>query len=119
VCAELGLESVRVVRGRAETADGRFDVVTARALAALPKLLGWGLPLVAEGGQLLAMKGSSAAAEIADATAELDRWAAVATVVTSSVPGSSITTVVRVVRDGHSGIGLHSSNARRRGRDRA
>ncbi|HEX4470680.1 MAG TPA: 16S rRNA (guanine(527)-N(7))-methyltransferase RsmG [Nocardioides sp.] len=118
-CAELGLGSVEVVRGRAEECRSRFDVVTARALAALPKLLGWGMPLVAEGGQLLAMKGSSAAAEIADSGVELDRWRARAEVVTSSVPGSSVTTVVRVVREVDSGIGWRSSNARRRGREHA
>ena len=118
-CAELGLDSVEVVRGRAEECRVHFDVVTARALAALPKLLGWGMPLVAERGQLLAMKGSSAVAEIAEASAELDRWRARAEVVTSSVPGSSVTTVVRVVRDGGSGIGWRSSNARRRGREHA
>ena len=49
VIAELGLEDVRVVRGRAEELHGRerFDVVTARALAPLARLLGWGMPLVA------------------------------------------------------------------------
>jgi 16S rRNA (guanine527-N7)-methyltransferase len=118
-CADLGLGSVEVVRGRAEECPSRFDVVTARALAALPKLLGWGMPLVAEGGQLLAMKGSSAAVEMADSAAELDRWGARAEVVTSSVPGSSVTTVVRVVREVDSGIGWRSANARRRGREHA
>jgi 16S rRNA (guanine527-N7)-methyltransferase len=95
----LGLEGVEVVRMRAEqwTEQRRFDVVTARALAALPKLLGWGMPLVADRGELLAMKGSSAAEEIKEAEAELHRWRAHAEVVTSSVPGSSTTTVVRVV----------------------
>src|SRR5690625_7588493 len=55
----LGLE---VVRARAEELHGRcsFDVVTARAVAALDKLARWTLPLVADGGELLAMKGSSA-----------------------------------------------------------
>ena len=49
VIDELGLEDVRVVRGRAEELHGRerFDVVTARALAPLDRLLGWGMPLVA------------------------------------------------------------------------
>ena len=67
VVDELGLERVRVVRGRAEELHGRerFDVVTARALAPLSRLLGWAMPLVAPRGALLAMKGSSAADEIA------------------------------------------------------
>lgn len=60
---DLGLE---VVRARAEELHGvrTFDAVTARAVAALDKLSRWTLPLVAEGGALLAMKGSSAADEV-------------------------------------------------------
>lgn len=62
----LGLDNVTVVRGRAEEVDlPGADVVTARAVAALDKLAGWCLPLAAVGGRLLAMKGSSAAEEIA------------------------------------------------------
>ena len=96
-----------MVRARAEQwpESGRFDVVTARALAALPKLLAWCLPLVAEHGELLAMKGSSAHDEIVAAAEELRRWRARAEVVTSSVPGSSVTTVVRVVREPGTAIG--------------
>jgi 16S rRNA (guanine527-N7)-methyltransferase len=115
---ELGLE-VEVVRGRADDCRRSFDVVTARALAPLPKLLGWGMALVGKGGQLLAMKGSSAAREIEASDAELLRWGARAEVVTSSVPGSSETTVVRVVRDGESGIGLPTSSTHRGRREHA
>lgn len=65
VDAELGL-GLEVVRARAEDLHGSrsFDVVTARAVAALDKLARWTLPLVADGGSLLAMKGSSAADEV-------------------------------------------------------
>ncbi|MGO1901845.1 MAG: 16S rRNA (guanine(527)-N(7))-methyltransferase RsmG [Brachybacterium sp.] len=65
VDAELGL-GIEVVRARAEELHGErdFEVVTARAVAALDKLARWTLPLVAEGGLLLAMKGSSAADEV-------------------------------------------------------
>jgi 16S rRNA (guanine527-N7)-methyltransferase len=75
VVADLGLSNVEVVRGRAEELHGRreFDVVTARALAPLDRLLGWAMPLVAPGGELLAMKGSSAAEEIAVAGPVLAR----------------------------------------------
>lgn len=67
--AELGL-AVRVVRGRAEepairAALGGSDVVTARAVAPLAKLAGWALPLLADGGLLVAMKGGTAAEEVA------------------------------------------------------
>jgi 16S rRNA (guanine527-N7)-methyltransferase len=118
LCASLQLESVKVVRERAEQWPDapQFDVVTARAVAALPKLLAWGMPLVAHGGVLLAMKGASAAEEIAAARAELRRWRATAEIVTSQVPGSSETTVVRVVPGADTGIGWKSSRERRRQR---
>ena len=119
--AELGLARVVVARGRAEqwTGSERFDVVTARALAALPKLLDWAMPLVAERGVLLAMKGSSAPEEIEAARPDLARWRARADVVRSSVPGSSVTTVVRVVRDPGPAIGWRAASARRRRREHA
>jgi 16S rRNA (guanine527-N7)-methyltransferase len=67
--ADLGLaQQIQVVRSRAEQAQiERADIVTARAVAPLAKLLGWSLPHVAPGGQVLAMKGSTAAQEIEDA----------------------------------------------------
>ena len=68
----LGLDRVTVVRGRAEEGPvrrelGGADVVTARAVAPLDKLAGWCLPLLRPGGRLLAMKGSTAAEELAAA----------------------------------------------------
>jgi 16S rRNA (guanine527-N7)-methyltransferase len=97
-CALLGLDRVQVVRARAEDVAGeRFDVVTARALAPLPRLLTWGWGLVAPGGALLAIKGSSASDEVRAAHDELGRVRASAEVVHLSAPGSSTTTVVRVV----------------------
>jgi 16S rRNA (guanine527-N7)-methyltransferase len=63
----LGLDRVEVVRGRAEdTVDvvQPADVVTARAVAPLDRLAAWCLPLARPGGTMLAIKGSSAAAEI-------------------------------------------------------
>jgi 16S rRNA (guanine527-N7)-methyltransferase len=69
VVADLGItEQVRVIRGRAEELKGQTaPVVTARAVAPLGKLLTWSLPLTSKGGVILAMKGSSAATEIAEA----------------------------------------------------
>jgi 16S rRNA (guanine527-N7)-methyltransferase len=65
---ELSLEDrVEVVRARAEDVAPRtFDVVTARAVARLPQLLTWTLPLTRVGGLLLALKGSTAAQEVAE-----------------------------------------------------
>jgi 16S rRNA (guanine527-N7)-methyltransferase len=58
---------IAVVRGKSESVKGSFEVVTARAVAPLPKLLEISWHLVKAGGALLAMKGESAQVEI-DAT---------------------------------------------------
>jgi 16S rRNA (guanine527-N7)-methyltransferase len=71
VVNDLGLaDRVRVIRGRAEDtrvidAVGSSLFVTARAVAPLDRLAQWAMPLLQRGGRLLAMKGSSAEAEIA------------------------------------------------------
>lgn len=61
----LGLDNVTVIRARAEEVEKhQFDIVTARAVSALPKLLRMCAPLLKAGGELLALKGSKAQAEI-------------------------------------------------------
>ncbi|MCW1061045.1 class I SAM-dependent methyltransferase, partial [Streptococcus anginosus] len=75
---ELDLRNVKVRTARAEQLKGRFaaDIVTARAVAALKKLLPWTMPLVKPGGRLVALKGERAAQEINDAAAQLQRYGA-------------------------------------------
>jgi len=69
----LGLtDRVSVVRGRAEKVMvspewSGVDVVTARAVAPLDRLLGWTIPLLKPQGRLVAMKGSGAATELESA----------------------------------------------------
>lgn len=69
----LGLNNVDVVWGRAEEVGqnpkfrGQFDVVIARAVAALNVLVELCLPLARQTGFFLALKGPKAEAEIADA----------------------------------------------------
>lgn len=67
---DLGLgDRVKVWRGRAENAAGALppqDVVTARAVAPLDRLVGWTVPLLRPGGRLVALKGSSAAEELTE-----------------------------------------------------
>jgi len=70
---ELGLVNVRIERLRAEDCDEQFDVVTCRAVAGLEKLLRWTTPLFYPDGELLALKGSSAEKEIAEARTLLSR----------------------------------------------
>jgi 16S rRNA (guanine527-N7)-methyltransferase len=83
VIAELeqaGTESVhrswRVIRGRAEDravvgAVGPVDVVTARAVAPLPRLVGWCRGLLRPGTQLIALVGAKAVEELPGMMAEL------------------------------------------------
>lgn len=96
---ELGLgDRVTVVRGRAEDHEARYDVVTSRALAPLPRLLAWCLPLVGPGGRLVALKGSSAVDEVAAAGTALRQAKAIAEVSALTVPGTDEKTYAVVVR---------------------
>lgn len=118
-CVErLGLTAVTVLRGRAEEgpvrrALGGADVVTARAVAPLDRLADWCLPLLRPGGQLLALKGDTAADELATARAALTRSGAAAAEVVRCGAGTvdPPATVVVVTR----GTVRASASGRQRG----
>jgi 16S rRNA (guanine527-N7)-methyltransferase len=100
--AELGLGNATVVRARAEdkaAAQIRADIATARAVAPLDRLVGWAAGLLRPGGQLLAIKGQSAAEELAAAQPVLSRLGVQSAEVLQAGHGRvvSATTVVRVV----------------------
>ena len=100
VVGELGL-SVRVQRGRAESLPpASADVVVARAVAPLDKLVPWTLPLLRPGGLLLALKGETAAAEIAAAQDVLKRWPVATVSLVTAPAGAETATVVSVALDG-------------------
>jgi 16S rRNA (guanine527-N7)-methyltransferase len=63
---KLGLANVSVLRARAEEVGEVFDVVTARAVKALPQLLQMCVPMTRHGGQIIALKGEKAQLEIDD-----------------------------------------------------
>ena len=71
VINELGLKGIETVHLRAEEAGKsklhreKYDVATARAVAALPVLLEYCTPLIKKNGIFVAMKGPSAADEVA------------------------------------------------------
>jgi 16S rRNA (guanine527-N7)-methyltransferase len=70
--ARMGLQNVEVVNARVEEwsdGAGACDVVTARALAALPVLFEYAAPILREGGVLVAWKGAVSDAEDADGAA--------------------------------------------------
>lgn len=98
---ELGMSSVTVRRARAEELPAGMgaDVVTARAVAGLPRLAGWGRPLLHPGGLLLAMKGDTAERELADVRPDLDRLGFLHAEIVRVGEGvvDPLTTVVRLV----------------------
>lgn len=65
VVAQLGLSNVTVVRLKASDFKGKFEVITARAVAPMDRLLQWSWHLLAPGGRILAIKGERAAEELA------------------------------------------------------
>lgn len=77
VVADLGLTNVEVLKGRAEewahTPEQResYDIVTARAVAAMPVLLELCVPFLKPGGYFLAFKGPDAEEELAASQAAL------------------------------------------------
>lgn len=71
VVERLQLDNVTVLRGRAEEPEilkqaGGADVVTSRAVAPLDRLARWSAPLIRVGGELIALKGRTAAEEIVE-----------------------------------------------------
>jgi len=86
----LNLEEVTIIHGRAETLGKdaahreQYDMVLARAVAALPELLEYGLPFVDMGGLMIAHKGVAAQNEVHESTHAL------------SVLGGTLERMVRV-----------------------
>jgi 16S rRNA (guanine527-N7)-methyltransferase len=104
--AQLQLENATVLRARAEDKAARSvqaDIATARAVAPLSRLAGWAALLLRPGGQLLAIKGQSAAEELSEAGPVLSRLGVQSAEVLQAGHGRvvSTTTVVRVVIPGH------------------
>lgn len=105
VVDDLGLDNVTVMRTRAELAVGMVDadVVTARAVSALTKLAGLTIPLLNGNGEVVAIKGRSAADEIEQAAKVIRKLGGVETSVV--VCGQELleepTTVVRIVVNKH------------------
>jgi 16S rRNA (guanine527-N7)-methyltransferase len=96
---------VGVVRGRAEDPAtrelvGGSPIVVARAVARLDRMVRWCLPLLVPGGWLLALKGASAADELAEHAAAVRRAGGAAAELTSCGRGlvDPPTAVIRVQR---------------------
>ena len=102
VARELDLD-VTVLRGRAEDLvrsehGGSYDLVTARAVAPLDRLLPWTLPFLRPGGMLYAVKGERWQEELEDAAVVLRRLrgrvVATPPEINSITPGAPRTVIV-------------------------
>jgi len=99
VVEELDLDNVTIRRARAEEIKDRFDVVTARAVANLSKLVRLTAPLLRPGGALLALKGMRAQDEVDDAKYLIKKAKLSVAVVHEVVtPGDETTAVVEIRR---------------------
>lgn len=102
VVSDLELENVSIIRARAEDVQDEImaQVVTARAVSALKKLIPMTVPLLDDGGELIFLKGRSAPEEIQAASKAIQK-AKLRTPVVQRL-GESIldepTTVVRASR---------------------
>lgn len=76
VIDEVGLDNVEIAHKRAEELHEqvRFTAVTARAVAAMDKLLRFTMPLVEPGGRLLALKGERVQDEVDKAKYVLKKY---------------------------------------------
>ncbi|MFT3873634.1 MAG: 16S rRNA (guanine(527)-N(7))-methyltransferase RsmG [Nocardioides sp.] len=110
VVDDLGLDRVEVIRGRADALHGQraFDIVTARAVAPLARLVEWCMPLVRSTGALVALKGASAEAEIGGAKPVLEQLGCAVPELISVGEGlgEASSRAVRVEWAGPSAVGL-------------
>ena len=103
VADDLGLDAVEIVHARAEESvkrsdmAGRFDWVTARAVAPLDKLLPWLAPFAAPAGLLLSLKGIAADSEIAAARPVAKRLGLILSIVSVPLPEADEAIVRQIV----------------------
>jgi 16S rRNA (guanine527-N7)-methyltransferase len=103
---QLQLTNVTVLDERVEEVGcgerrGTFNVVTARAVGSLAWLVEWAMPLLQKGGNLLAMKGERAAAEVEQSKRACQRLnAGEAVIEPAPLPGHEGHVIVRVPKMG-------------------
>lgn len=96
-----GIENVTVVRGRAEEVSEvvEADVLTARAVASIDKLVKWCAPLLSPTGEMVLLKGRSAPDEIERAKYTLRKFGLTGTVESApTIPELEATSVVLLRR---------------------
>jgi 16S rRNA (guanine527-N7)-methyltransferase len=121
VIDDLGVD-ITVVRGRAEEHSvrqqvGEMDAVVSRAVAGLDKLTRWSMPLLRSGGQMMALKGQRAEAELDEHRRVMESLGAVdARVVTCG--GNYLNPPATVVTARRGELGSANRRAPRMGRSR-
>lgn len=96
-----GIDNVTVVRGRAEEVRDvvEADVITARAVASIDKLVKWSAPLLSERGEMALLKGRSAPEELERAKYVLRKFNLVGSIHSApTLAELEPTTVVRLQR---------------------
>lgn len=103
VVSRLRLRNAVVRRARAEELHGELQVeaITARAVAPMDRLGRWTLPLLVQGGVLVALKGRQAVDEVGKARHALKKLGAgdAEVLQARTIDGVASTTVVRVMRE--------------------
>jgi 16S rRNA (guanine527-N7)-methyltransferase len=97
----LGLRNVEVIRARAEDVPrrGKYEAVTARAVAPVVRLIKWCAPLLTPSGEMVLLKGRSAQEELTEAGKALTAVRLLADVVEApTLPGLEATRVVLLRR---------------------
>jgi 16S rRNA (guanine527-N7)-methyltransferase len=94
VIDELGL-SVEVIRAKSELVSGEYDFVTARAVAPLVRLIDTTWHLIRHGGSLLAMKGESAAEEMASTELRIASKSTLHEIKMADIPVSRVVELVK------------------------
>jgi 16S rRNA (guanine527-N7)-methyltransferase len=69
----MNLKGVTAAKGRLETEEGRYDVITARGLAPLPRTVAWCAPLLRPGGVLVGFLGAGTQRPLKEAGAVMRR----------------------------------------------
>lgn len=90
--------TIQRVRGE-ELPTASADVVVARAVAPLERLIPLALPVLREHGRLIALKGSTAQAELDSAKSCLDAWPRAHSAIVRAAIGNETTTAVMISLD--------------------
>ena len=116
VIETLQLRGVRVAHNRAEDAGKdpqhrqRYDWVVARAVAHMPQLMEWLIPLAKRGGRVVAMKSSNAQEEITQSLDVIHQLGGDdPEIIEVKIPDESITRLLAVVRIKHASASDRSS----------